>query len=86
MFGENLQLVTIQCQRCGTIYALRVDLEDVDRQQNHKVMAQDAFVRRDGTPYLTAEERELFIPEGVCVPRCWKELRMDPAGGIAGCN
>jgi hypothetical protein len=56
--------------------ALRVDPEDVERARRG-VLVQNAFVRRDGTPYLTADEREMFIPAeeggGTCLG-CWKLL------------
>ena len=66
----------MRCCVCGKMVALRVDPEDVERARQGELV-QHAFVRRDGTPYLTADERELFIPVeeggGTCL-RCWKLL------------
>jgi hypothetical protein len=81
MFGEKLKLTTMRCCVCGKMVALRVDPEDVARVRGPEnpdgVLVQHAFVRRDGTPYLTADERELFIPVeqggGTCLG-CWKLL------------
>ena len=62
MFGEKLQLMTKQCCVCKKMVAMRVDPEDVARHERG-VFVQNAFVRRDGKPYLTPSERELFISE-----------------------
>jgi hypothetical protein len=60
MYGENLDLITMRCCVCKTWLALRVDKDDLDRPLRDGVFVQHAFVRRDGTPYLSAAERELF--------------------------
>lgn len=75
MYGTNLQLVTRQCCVCQQWIALRVDPDDLERHAAGLV-AQFAFARRDGVPYLDASLRELFITE-VC-PDCWDLLCPDP--------
>jgi hypothetical protein len=60
MYGENLDLITMRCCVCKTWFALRVDKDDLDRHLRDGVFVQHAFVRRDGNPYLSAAERELF--------------------------
>jgi hypothetical protein len=72
MYGENLELITKQCIRCERWFALRVDMDDVDRHQRNGVYVQDAFTNRDGKTYLDAAERELFISK-LC-GGCWKLL------------
>ena len=69
MFGEKLDLITLQCCVCFKWTALRVDLEDLGRHREHGVYVQHAFVNRNGKPYLTAAERELFLPG--CCNECW---------------
>jgi hypothetical protein len=69
MFGENLKLTTIRCSVCRRWTALRVDPEDANRHKKKRVLVQHAFVDRDGQPYLTPAERELFL-SGVC-NECW---------------
>ena len=67
MFGEKLELITLRCCVCKTWHALRVDRDDLDRHLRDGVFVQHAFVRRDGRPYLSAAERELFPAcSGVC--------------------
>ena len=61
MYGTNLQLITLQCCVCQQWVALRVDPDDLDRYVKGGVFVQHAFVTRDGKPYLSASERELFI-------------------------
>jgi hypothetical protein len=81
MFGEKRELTTMQCGACGRWIAVRVDPEDVARMRTPAnpcgVLAQDCFVDRAGGSYLTADERELFIPQaeggGTCVA-CWNAL------------
>jgi hypothetical protein len=66
MYGEKLELITLQCCVCKQWVALRVDKDDLDRHRCG-VFVQHAFVRRDGRPYLSASERELFPAcSGVC--------------------
>lgn len=66
MYGEKLELITLQCCVCKQWVALRVDKDDLDRHR-HGVFVQHAFVHRDGTPYLSAAERELFPAcSGLC--------------------
>jgi hypothetical protein len=70
LYGENLQAITRRCVCCGKHVAMRVDPEDVARHAAG-VFVQHAFVRRDGTPYLTSAEREMFPAcSGVCAA-CW---------------
>jgi hypothetical protein len=60
MHGAKLELITLRCVNCGRWVALRVDPGDLDRHLRHGVFVQDAFIDRDGTPYLSPSERELF--------------------------
>ena len=64
--------MTLPCVICGKHVALRVDLDDLDRHLRHGVFVQDAFVGRDGRPYLSAGERELFLSG--CCEGCWSLL------------
>lgn len=65
MHGNNRnQLLTPRCVVCGTVVALRVDPEDVERHRSG-VLIQNAFADESGTPYLDAEQRELLI-SGTC--------------------
>lgn len=72
MYGENRKLITRQCITCGTHVAMRVDPEDAERHVKQGVFVQDAFADRNGRPYLTATERELWISK-VC-DFCWHAL------------
>ena len=72
MFGTNLELITVRCVCCKKHVALRVDRDDLARHVRDGVFVQDAFVGRDGKPYLTPDERELFL-SGVCGD-CWPLL------------
>lgn len=66
MYGEKLELITRQCCVCGKHVAMRVDMDDLARHLGG-TFVQDSFVRRDGTPYLSDSERELFPAcSGVC--------------------
>jgi hypothetical protein len=49
--------------------ALGVDPDDLKRHLEDGVFFQHAFIRCDGTPYLTPAERELFISQ--CCNSCW---------------
>ena len=71
MFGENLQLITIQCCVCKKWVAMRVDPEDFASHEQG-MFVQHTFVQRDGKPYLTAAERELFVSE--CCDTCYHLL------------
>lgn len=71
MFGKKLDLITLQCGVCQKWTALRVDLEDLGRHRDG-VYVQHAFVHRNGKPYLTAAERELFLSG--CCNDCWRLL------------
>ncbi len=75
MYGEELELITLRCCVCEQWVALRVDKDDLNRHR-HGVCVQHAFVRRDGRPYLSASERELFVSE--CCAACWDLLCVDP--------
>jgi Na+-translocating ferredoxin:NAD+ oxidoreductase RnfC subunit len=62
VFGENRdQLTTIRCRVCEKWTAIRLDPDDFYRHVRDGVFVQHAFADRDGKPYLTAAERELFI-------------------------
>lgn len=76
MYGEKLELITLQCCVCKQWIALRVDKDDVDRHVRGGVFVQHAFARRDGTPYLSSSERELFLSR--CCAACWALLCVDP--------
>jgi hypothetical protein len=72
MYGEHRKLITKQCVNCGKWTALRVDPDDLDRHLHHGVFVQHAFVGRDGKPYLSPSERELFLSK--CCSDCWSLL------------
>lgn len=72
MFGEKLELIAMQCCVCKKMTALRVDPDDLDRHRKHGIFVQYAFVDREGKPYLTPAERELFISK--CCDDCWHLL------------
>ena len=72
MFGEKRELMTLQCCVCKKWTALQVDRGDLRRHLEDGVFVQHAFVHRDGTPYLCAAERELFISG--CCNDCWHLL------------
>jgi len=57
--------VTIKCRICGTNYDIPVYEDDLKRYEKG-ALVQDAF------PYLSNEERELFISR-TC-DSCWKEM------------
>lgn len=75
MYGENKKLITLQCPCCRKWVALRADPEDVAR---HKagIFVQNAFCDRNGKPYLSPAERELFL---TCCADCWDLLCPNPA-------
>ncbi len=61
VYGTNRnQFLTPRCVVCGTVVALRVDPEDVERWRSG-MFVQDAFADESGTPYLDAASRELLI-------------------------
>ena len=64
MLGQKLKLITLLCCVCQKWTALRVDSDDLERHTKQGVFVQHAFVDRDGRPYLTAAERELFLSLG----------------------
>jgi hypothetical protein len=72
MFGEDRKLITLRCVNCGKWTALRVDKDDLDRHLHHGIPVQHAFVDRNGKPYLSPSERELFLSK--CCPDCWSLL------------
>jgi hypothetical protein len=73
MFGERLdKLVCIRCRICGRFTAIRLDAEDLRRHTHDGTYVQDAFIRRDGTAYLSASERELVLTQ-TC-ESCWQTL------------
>ena len=73
MFGaKKTKLVTIRCTCCCRWQVVRVDPEDLHVHLHHNVFVQDAFINKDGTPYLDSGERELFI-SAVC-RECWSLL------------
>ena len=73
MLGQKLKLITLLCCVCQKWTALRVDSDDLERHTKQGVFVQHAFVDRDGRPYLTAAERELFLSPGCC-NECWHLL------------
>jgi hypothetical protein len=74
MYGTNLQLFILRCRVCHRWIAVRVDPDDLRRHYGG-VYVQHAFVRRDGTAYLTPAERELFLSR--CCASCWSVLCSD---------
>jgi hypothetical protein len=68
MYGDNRELITKGCIVCKKQVAMRVDSEDVQRF-NEGMFVQHAFADRNGVPYLTPGERELWIEE-LC-EECW---------------
>ena len=75
MHGTNLQLIVLRCCVCRKWIALRVDPDDLERHANG-MFVQFAFTGRNGTPYLSPAERELFI--SACCGTCWDLLCVDP--------
>jgi hypothetical protein len=71
MYGQNLELITMQCCVCNRWFALRVDKDDLDRHLRDGVYVQHAFVRAVGEPYLNPSERELFL---TCCGTCFARL------------
>ena len=74
MYGTNLQLFILRCRVCHRWIAVRDDPDDLRRHYGG-VYVQHAFVRRDGTAYLTPAERELFLSR--CCASCWPVLCSD---------
>jgi hypothetical protein len=73
MFGaKKTTLVTIRCVCCLRWQVVRVDPEDLHVYKHHNFSVQDAFINRDGKPYLDSGERELFI-SAIC-RHCWSLL------------
>lgn len=73
MYGEKRdRLITIRCRVCEKWTAIRLDPDDFYRHVRDGVFVQRAFVDRDGRPYLSSAERELFI-SAVC-GGCWSLL------------
>ena len=76
MYGtRRTELILIRCRVCGRWLAVRVDPDDLALHAAG-VFVQHAFVDRDGTPYLSPAERELFI--SACCGSCWALLCADP--------
>jgi hypothetical protein len=75
MYGTNLQVIALRCCVCRQWVALRVDPDDLERYVNG-MLVQFAFTKRNGTPYLSPAERELFI--SACCGSCWDLLCADP--------
>lgn len=71
MYGENRELMTMTCAHCKKIVGMRVDPEDIERHAEG-LFVQHAFVDREGTPYLTPAEREMWISG--CCGECWDLL------------
>jgi hypothetical protein len=71
MYGTNLQVIALRCCVCRQWVALRVDPDDLERYVNG-MLVQFAFTNRNGTPYLSPAERELFI--SACCGSCWSLL------------
>jgi uncharacterized CHY-type Zn-finger protein len=72
---KKTELILIQCACCRKWQVVRVDHDDVERHANG-LFVQFAFVDRDGTPYLSPAEMELFI--SACCGACWDLLCADP--------
>jgi hypothetical protein len=72
MYGDNRELITKTCVVCKKQIVMRVDPEDVQRF-NEGMFVQHAFADRNGVPYLTPEERQLWLDEAVC-KGCWNHL------------
>ena len=83
MYGTNLQLIVLRCCVCRKWIALRVDPDDLERHA-HGMFVQFAFTDRNGTPYLSSAERELFI--SACCGSCWDLLCVDPITHPTGYN
>jgi hypothetical protein len=69
MYGDNLELITKTCITCKKQFAMRVDPDDVQRF-NDGMFVQHAFAGRDGVPYLTPGERQLWLDDQLC-EECW---------------
>jgi hypothetical protein len=74
--AKKTRLVTIRCVCCHRWQVVRVDPEDLHVHKHHNFSVQDAFINKDGKPYLDSSERELFI-SAVC-RHCWHLLCPDP--------
>lgn len=71
MNGERRELITMACTTCKNQVVMRVDPDDVRRHMDG-MFVQDAFSDRDGVPYLTPAEREMWISG--CCDECWHAL------------
>ena len=60
--------ISITCRTCKTEYLMDVESADVDKR-NKGALIQDAF------PYLSADERELFITQmcGKCYDKMFRD-------------
>jgi hypothetical protein len=70
--AKKTRLVTIRCVCCHRWQVVRVDPEDLHVYKHHNFSVQDAFINKNGQPYLDSGERELFI-SAVCRD-CWALL------------
>ncbi|MGA8837527.1 MAG: hypothetical protein WB538_17990 [Candidatus Sulfotelmatobacter sp.] len=66
MYGKNRYELILCCVVCGRQIAVQVDPEDVLRHEQGELV-------QDAMPYLSPEERELFV-SGVCGDPCWPLL------------
>jgi len=76
MFGDKKETVRLDCSVCHKPQFIMVDLEDVERamaERSKNVMG--VFVDREGKPYVTPAEAEMFISK-TC-DNCWKLLCPD---------
>jgi hypothetical protein len=69
VYGEKLELITLQCSVCKKFVALRLDKGDLARHLYGGVLIQDAF------PYLDSGTRELLLT-ATCPD--WDLLCADP--------
>ena len=70
MYGEKKQFTALKCRYCLNEVGVFVDPEDIERHERGELV-QRAFADRNGVPYLTAAERELFVSK-MC-GKCWNK-------------
>lgn len=65
VFEKNFESVSVKCRRCSRNVKMIVDMMDIAKWQNGMLI-------QNALPYLTADEREMFI-SGTCSV-CWDEM------------
>jgi hypothetical protein len=65
VFEKNFEPVSVKCRICRQPVVVEVDMIDIAKWQNGMLI-------QNAMPYLTADEREMFI-SGTCSD-CWDKL------------